>query len=596
MAGASPALREAMLQAVSRLEPGATLAFAESLLELGDDASKLGAIATLGRLRSPTASAMLQRLQHDREPLVRAAVLRQLSRAGGAQEISALAEGLHDPDERVRAAAIDGCARRGRRDQGAALIHLLEADPSSGVRERAALGLGLLGISGSETALAAMSRRPEPVNVRAAAALALGALGHESLIGTIVQMSDQAAVRQHLRERLKEDPETRLLGMKLSPARRLELRALGALDPRQTTGVLAGGARDILNAGERIRLVSGLRALQGEQSLRALLGMARGDPSPEVRTAALISAGEFLEDEQLLQAAGRALKDPSLPVRRTGVRLLSKIPPELALPVVLRNLTPGEDPSLAAAAAELAQSGFAIFRRLAGEFSPDGKEALLLAQMAPHISHPDLARLLAPLSRSPAPEVREAVVSAWSQRPDLADRQALEELGTDPAVTVRQAVARAAVVGEHWELLDRMLEDPDPAVRQAVALALARTERIDARGQASLERLASDAEMTVRAAAYVGRLLQGVPVPLPPGLDIRVAAETLRAAADVGALREAARTARADDRRLAAALALALLHDEVAREVARVDPVPAIRHRVSGTLELFEQPEERGST
>jgi hypothetical protein len=29
-----------------------------------------------------------------------------------------------------------------------------------------------------------------------------------------------------------------------------------------------------------------------------------------------------------------------------------------------------------------------------------------------------------------------------------------------------------------------------------------------------------------------------------------------------------------------------LLQDDVAREVARTDPIPAIRHRVSGALEL----------
>ena len=33
-------------------------------------------------------------------------------------------------------------------------------------------------------------------------------------------------------------------------------------------------------------------------------------------------------------------------------------------------------------------------------------------------------------------------------------------------------------------------------------------------------------------------------------------------------------------------LALALLDDEVAHQVARTDPVPSIRHRVSGALEL----------
>jgi hypothetical protein len=92
--------------------------------------------------------------------------------------------------------------------------------------------------------------------------------------------------------------------------------------------------------------------------------------------------------------------------------------------------------------------------------------------------------------------------------------------------------------------------------------------------------------MPVRAAAYVGRLLQGTPVPLPPGLDTRTAADAVQAAAHLPALRETARTAPGEDRRLAAALALALLDDEVAHQVARADPVPAIRHRVSGTLEL----------
>jgi HEAT repeat protein len=528
MAGASPALRGAMLNGVSRLEPRAALAFAESLLEGRDSASKLGAVATLGRLRSPTASAMLQRLRHDPDPLVRAAVLRQLSRAGGDQAAAPLAEGLHDQDERVRAAAADGCARCGRQDQGAALIRLVEADSSPGVRERAALAIGLLRVTTGEAALITILRRPEPVGVRAAAALAIGAFGRESILAGIVQMPDQAAVRQHLRERLREDPETRLLGMKLPPALRLELRALGALDPAQAGAVLASGARSILSAGERIRLISGLRALQGEQSRGALLEMARGDPSPEVRTAALMATGELLDGRELLQAAARALKDPSLAVRRAGVRLLGRSPPQQSLPILLQNLSPNDDPTVLAAAAELAQAAFPSVLQLAAGIPPDGQEALLLAQMAQHVHHPDLPRLLSPLMRSAAPEVREAVVALWSLRPEMLDRRALEGLSMDPAVAVRRMAAGAAVAGQQWELLDRMLEDPDPEVRKAVALVLARAQRIGSRGQASLQRLASDADMPVRAAAYVGRLLQGVPVPLPPGLDLRVAAEAER--------------------------------------------------------------------
>jgi len=596
MAGASPALRGAMLSSVSRLEPQAALALAESLLESRDSASTLSAVAALGRLRSPAAAATLQRVRHDPDPGVRAAALRQLSRAGGDQATALLAEGLHDPDERVRAAAADGCARCGHQDQGDALIGLLQDDPSPGVRERAALALGLLRVPAGEAALASVRQSAQPVGVRAPAVLALGAYQRESILASIVQMADQAAVRQRLRERLREDPVTRLLGMRLSPALRLELRALGALDSAQAEAALASGTRTILSAGERIRLVSGLRALQGEQSLGALLEMARGDPSPEVRTTALVSAGELLYGDQLLQAAGRALRDPSFPVRRAGVRLLTKSSPDEALPILLQNLSPSDDRDTMAAAAELAHSAFPTLLHLASRVPPDGQEALMLAQMAQHIRHPDLPQLLALLLRSPAPEVRETVGALWSSRPELLDHRALEELSMDPAVAVRRAAAGAAVAGQQWELLDRMLEDPDPEVRKAVALALAKAQRIGAHGQATLQRLASDAEMSVRAAAYVGRLLQGVPVPLPPGLDLGVAAETVRAAADVNALREAARTARAEDRRLAAALALALLHDEVALEVARVDPVPAIRHRVSGTLELFERRGERGST
>jgi hypothetical protein len=73
---------------------------------------------------------------------------------------------------------------------------------------------------------------------------------------------------------------------------------------------------------------------------------------------------------------------------------------------------------------------------------------------------------------------------------------------------------------------------------------------------------------------------------LPPELDTRLAAETLRQAGDLAELRRTARTSPSEERRLAAGLGLALLQDDVARDVARSDPAPSIRHRVSGALEL----------
>jgi HEAT repeat protein len=182
--------------------------------------------------------------------------------------------------------------------------------------------------------------------------------------------------------------------------------------------------------------------------------------------------------------------------------------------------------------------------------------------------------------------VREAVAEVWRQRPEVIDPESLEALAADPAVVVRQAAAGAAAAAQRYHLLDRMTQDPDPTVRRHVAVVLGRTAPVPHAGVAVLERLAQDPEMTVRAAAYASRLLQGTPVPLPPGLDTRVAGEAVRDTADLPSLRETARSTGSEERRLAAALALALLHDEVAREVARTDPVPAIRHRVGGALEL----------
>jgi hypothetical protein len=92
--------------------------------------------------------------------------------------------------------------------------------------------------------------------------------------------------------------------------------------------------------------------------------------------------------------------------------------------------------------------------------------------------------------------------------------------------------------------------------------------------------------MNVRAAAHVARLLQGRPLPLPPGIDGLVAAQAVCDIADLPALRQIARGATEEDQRLAAALILALLQDDVAREVARTDPAPSIRHRVGGALDL----------
>ena len=517
---------------------------------------------------------------------MRAAAIEALGRVAGEPALTAVAAALHDPDEAVRAAALDAAGRLRFHGQGPNVLGLLRSDPSSLVRERAALTVGLLRISGGEAALLTVCHRPEPLAVRAAAVLATGAFEQDSIVARVVEMDDEAAVREHLRERLRDDAEYRLLGRKLSAARHLELRALGAATTDRARISLAEGMRSILDAGERIRLIGGLRALQGEQSRGALLQVIRGDPSAEVRTAALIAVGGLLDGEELLAVARRALGDPSLLVRRAAVGLFARISPERGLPSLMETLRADDDPAVLASVAELAEAAFPTFVDLALGMPLDGREAMLVAQVARYVHHPELPALLPVMARSGSPAVRTSIAELWRHRPDVVDDVALQALTLDPVVSVRLAAAGAAAGGRCWDLVARMAEDPDPAVRREVALALGAASGPAPLALEALGRLSDDPEMAVRSAAYVARLLQGTPVPLPPGLDPRSAARAVEAVAHLPALRETARTARGEDCRLAAALALALLEDEVARQVARTDPVPSIRHRVSGALEL----------
>jgi HEAT repeat protein len=467
---------------------------------------------------------------------------------------------------------------------------MLQHDPSAGVRERAALAVGLLRLPAGEAVLRAIRHRPEPSPVRAAAVLAAGAFERESLVAAVAEMRDAAAVRGHLRERLANDPWYRLLRCRISAGPRLELRTLTVPDDAGALRALAEGARSMLEAGARVRLVGGLRAFQGEQSRGALLQMIRGDPSPDVRTAALTAVAGLLEADELLAVGCRALTDPSLLVRRAAVGLFAQVPPERALPALLRTLRADDDPALLASVAELAEGSFPAFVDYVLGAAVDGEQALLIVRIARLVHHPDLARLLPALARSCSPEIRRAIAALFRHRPGTADGVLLEALVSDPVVGVRTEAAGAAAAAGRWDLLEQAAGDPDADVRREAALALGGASGSDPVAREALDRLGDDREMAVRAAAYVGRLLQGRPVPFPPGVDPVAAAGVLSQAAQLPVLRDIARTASGEDQRLAAALALALVHDDVALQVARTDPAPAVRHRVSGALDLAAQP------
>jgi hypothetical protein len=246
-----------------------------------------------------------------------------------------------------------------------------------------------------------------------------------------------------------------------------------------------------------------------------------------------------------------------------------------------------------AAVAGVADENFIGFRQAILSLQLDGERAALVARLARYIHSPDVSTLLSAIARHVAPEVREAVTQTWRHRPDAVDPIVLEALTVDPVPVVRRSAAFAAVASERYDLLDRMTQDPEPETRREVAIAVGQAAPVGPAGLLVLEHLENDGDMRVRAAAHVARLLQGEPFSMPPGLDLAVAAEAVRDVADLGALRSLARSAPSDDRRLSAALALAIIQDDVAREVARSDPAPSVRHRVGGALELSMPPEPR---
>ena len=592
--GATPELRDAIIEATSQIDLKAVTGLLDSLVRSRDEAGLLGAIRILSRRSAPAAARALCHLAENPEPAVRSATVEALGRQGGPEAAEATAAGLHDPSETVRAAAVDAGARLQLEAHGGDILRMLQGDPAPRVRERAALASGWLRLGGGEAALLTICHQEHPVAVRAAAALALGMYQQESIVARVLEMGDGAAVRDHLLAQLKSDAAYRLLARKLSPARRLELRALGTAGPEVAGTVLAQGMHGLLDPGERMRLISGLRAFQGVPSRAALLRVVRSDPSPEVRAAALTGVGGLLESTELLEVARRALGDPAILVRRAAVALFAKVDPEQGLPVLLRALRPDDDPAVLAAAAELVESAFPTFMELALKASPDGAEALLIARVARYLHHPDLPRLLPIVARSALPEVREAVALLGEHRPEIVARAVLEGMTLDPVIAVRRVAVAAGRAAARWDLLAHMAEDPEAEIRREVAVACGRSPESGPAGRAALDRLAEDADPAVRAAAYAARLLQGTPASLPPDVRPEAAAVAIRQAADLPGLRQLARTAPEEERRLAAALALAWVDDAVAREVARTDPVPAIRHRVTGALELVRPPAAEG--
>ena len=177
---------------------------------------------------------------------------------------------------------------------------------------------------------------------------------------------------------------------------------------------LAEGMRGVLSAEQRVRLVAGLKAFQGERSRSALLQVVRGDPEPHGAGRRARAVGGMLDAEELFLTATRALADPHRDVRHAAIGLFRRVAPEKALPALIRQLKGDDDPVTLQAVAEQAEADFDAFVDLALGVALDGQEAIMVARVARYMHHPGLARVLGVIARSETPEVREAVARAWA--------------------------------------------------------------------------------------------------------------------------------------------------------------------------------------
>jgi HEAT repeat protein len=574
--GGSPALRTAITRSVGALAPDRIGELHDELQrDQADPETRLAFADALTGITAPAAGAALEQLARDPVPEVRAAAIATLGRHASEQASGLAAEGLDDPDEIVRAGALTATMRLGQTMRAPRIIDMLAHDPADQVRERAALAAGLLGIAGARTELLRACRPETPVNVRAAAILALGVLGDETVVGRVADMPDESAVRELLQSRLRDDPDYHLVGEQLRQSHSLELRALASLTRTQMELELTSGMRSVLDPAERRRVVGALRAFQGDRSRSALLQVARGDPSPEVRATALEAAAPMLDDDQLGVVARRALGDPSLAVRRAAIALFERLSPDDALPALLATVRSDDDPSVLERVAHLAQQHWETFVDLALGGGAQGREALVITQVARYISHPGLAPLLPAFARSSEPDVREGLGRLLAARSELATEPMIQGLVADPVNAVRRAAAHAAAAAGFEQPLAALADDPDPELRRELAMLLRSVP-----GQGLLPRLLADPEPRVRAAAAVTAISRGELSVLPADVAPAEAAGAVMDANHLIELRQTARTSPDERHRQSAALLLALVRDQVAREVEEADPVPTVRTAV----------------
>lgn len=178
----------------------------EPMLADGDVRIRKSAVVALGRIKSPTATALLCRALDDKEEGVRALACQALAREADAASVGSLLAHRHDECAGVRAGVLWGIANvvahagltEGEKAGLFTPVAVMAFDPDDGVRADAAAVLGTLRDPRATDALTVLLE-DDVARVRANACASLAATDDEAgealLLGRLAQAGEDALVR-----------------------------------------------------------------------------------------------------------------------------------------------------------------------------------------------------------------------------------------------------------------------------------------------------------------------------------------------------------------------------------------------------------------
>ena len=405
-----PRLRRAAARLIADMPDASDALTLGRTLSDGDPTVRALAAEALGLTGSEVAVPALLGQLDDQQPRVRIAITRALGRLGDRRAVAALMGRLHDPDGLVREAAATALAEIGdERAIGPVTLALSDSEPDA--RSAAATALGRLGAASTVAELESLSGSDPDEGVRAAAFVAMGQFR---------SASGNAAL----------------------------LRALTRLSP-------------VAKRGESDALMQGFVAAGPSASQRLKECVSEGSPRSALCARALAGADPSVAARSIAEALVAGQVPPAV-----ALDLLESLASPDSVPAVIQRLERGNSSDRARAILVLD----AIVRR----HGPDGRIAQPVAAVLERASGAsERAALIRLLGRagnlSAAPTLASSASARWPRSVRRAAYGALHDLVLSEASESRRATDE---VGLNAVLLSG-LDDPDPEVRHAAALAAA---------------------------------------------------------------------------------------------------------------------------